>query len=192
MRTEWIRWPPASSSLEAGSAPCSGRVSRSGAIAMSMGTTPDTGSPTPPPGGNPNPNSVGIGGGVATFLSRVDVDRSSVSNNTSSEDGGGLWSRRDVSITRSTVADNTALGETLGALGGGLFLGSPSMTVPYQELDLQRQWCGRCGRNETFLWWGSLQSGQPHGPRGAPSPATTRPNRAAASLTGASSSSEEP
>ena len=79
------------------------------------------------PGGTPNSNSVGIGGGVATFLSRVDVDQSSVSNNTSSEDGGGIWNRRDVSITRSTVANNTALGETLGALGGGLFLGVASI-----------------------------------------------------------------
>jgi predicted outer membrane repeat protein len=37
-----------------------------------------------------NPMSVGIGGGVATFLSRVDVDRSTVSGNSSSEDGGGI------------------------------------------------------------------------------------------------------
>jgi hypothetical protein len=69
---------------------------------------------------------VGIGGGVATFLNRVDVDQGRVINNTSTEDGGGLWNRRDVRITRSTLAQNSALGLTLGALGGGLFLGSPS------------------------------------------------------------------
>jgi hypothetical protein len=69
---------------------------------------------------------IGIGGGVATFLSRVDVDHGTVSNNTSTEDGGGIWNRRDVRITRGTLAQNNALGQTLGALGGGLFLGSPS------------------------------------------------------------------
>jgi hypothetical protein len=71
--------------------------------------------------------SVGIGGGIATFLSRVDIDRSSVSGNSSSEDGGGIWNRRNVSIMRSTVANNTARGETLGALGGGLFQGISSI-----------------------------------------------------------------
>jgi hypothetical protein len=69
---------------------------------------------------------VGIGGGVVAFLSRVDVDRGAVSNNTSTEDGGGIWGRRDVRITHGTLAQNNALGQTLGALGGGLFLGSPS------------------------------------------------------------------
>lgn len=83
--------------------------------------------PDSTPGGNPNSESVGIGGGVATFLSRVDIDQSSVSNNTSSEDGGGIWNRHDVSITGSTVRGNTALGETLGALGGGMFLGISSI-----------------------------------------------------------------
>jgi hypothetical protein len=69
---------------------------------------------------------VGIGGGVVAFLSRVDVDRGTVSNNTSTEDGGGIWARRDVRITHGTLSQNNALGQTLGALGGGLFLGSPS------------------------------------------------------------------
>ena len=80
------------------------------------------------PGGNPNANSVGIGGGVATFLSRIDVNQSTVANNTSSEDGGGLWNVRGVSITRqSAVTGNTARGLTLGSLGGGLFLGPASV-----------------------------------------------------------------
>ena len=60
------------------------------------------------PGGNPNANSVGIGGGVATFLSRIDVNQSTVAKNTSSEDGGGLWNVRGVSITQqSAVTGNT-------------------------------------------------------------------------------------
>jgi hypothetical protein len=71
-----------------------------------------------------NPNSVGVGGAIATLLSPVIVDRSTVVGNTSSEDGGGIWNRLDVSISHSTVAGNTGLGETLGSLGGGLFLGS--------------------------------------------------------------------
>jgi fibronectin-binding autotransporter adhesin len=79
--------------------------------------------PSSVPDGTPNSNSVGIGGGIATFLSRIDVDRSTVANNTSSEDGGGLWNLREVSITRSNVTGNTARGLTLGSLGGGLFLG---------------------------------------------------------------------
>ena len=72
-----------------------------------------------------NPNSVGVGGAIATFLSPVTIDRSTVVGNSASEDGGGIWNRGDVTITRSTVAGNTGLGETLGSLGGGLFLGSP-------------------------------------------------------------------
>ena len=79
-------------------------------------------------GGNPNANSVGIGGGVATFLSRIDVNQSTVAKNTSSEDGGGLWNVRGVSITQqSAVTDNTSRGLTLGSLGGGLFLGPASV-----------------------------------------------------------------
>ena len=104
-----------------------------------------------------NPVPVGVGGGVATILSRVNVDRSTVSNNTSSEDGGGIWNRQDVSITRSTVADNNALGQTLGALGGGLFLGSPSARLAHQAFDLPEQRLG--------IRWGTLQSGQHHRPR---------------------------
>jgi len=77
--------------------------------------------------GIPNANSVGIGGGVATFLSRIDVDRSTVANNTSSEDGGGLWNVRQVSIRGSEITGNTARGMTLGSLGGGLFLGPTSV-----------------------------------------------------------------
>jgi len=46
-----------------------------------------------------------------------------VANNTSSEDGGGLWNDREVAITSSAVTGNTSRGETLGSLGGGLFLG---------------------------------------------------------------------
>lgn len=69
---------------------------------------------------------VGIGGGIATFLGRVEVSNGSVGGNTSTEDGGGVWGRKDVRITRGTLSRNTALGETLGALGGALFLGSPS------------------------------------------------------------------
>jgi hypothetical protein len=69
---------------------------------------------------------VGIGGAVVAFLSRVDVGQGTVSNNTSTEDGGGIWGRRDVRITRGTLAQNNALGQTLGALGGALFLGTPS------------------------------------------------------------------
>jgi hypothetical protein len=73
-----------------------------------------------------NPEPVGIGGAVATILSRIDVDHSTISHNTTTEDGGGLWNRRDVRITHSTIAENHALGLTLSALGGGLFLASPS------------------------------------------------------------------
>jgi hypothetical protein len=72
-----------------------------------------------------NPNSVGVGGAIATFLSPVTIDQSAVVGNSASEDGGGIWNRGDVTITRSTVAGNTGLGETLGSLGGGMFLGSP-------------------------------------------------------------------
>jgi hypothetical protein len=71
-----------------------------------------------------NPNSVGVGGATATLLSPVTVDRSNIVSNSASEDGGGIWNRRDVSITRSHVVGNTGLGQTLGSLGGGLFLGS--------------------------------------------------------------------
>ena len=79
------------------------------------------------PNVTPNSSSVGIGGGVATFLSRIIVDQSTVAGNTSSEDGGGLWNVRGVSITNgSTVTGNTARGLTLGSLGGGLFLGPTS------------------------------------------------------------------
>jgi hypothetical protein len=72
-----------------------------------------------------NPNSVGVGGGIATLLSRVTVDQSAVLNDTASEDGGGIWARRDVSIARSIVSGNIGLGQTLGSIGGGLFLGAP-------------------------------------------------------------------
>ena len=79
------------------------------------------------PNVTPNSSSVGIGGGVATFLSRIIVDQSTVAGNTSSEDGGGLWNVRGVSITSgSFVTGNTARGLTLGSLGGGLFLGPTS------------------------------------------------------------------
>ena len=76
-----------------------------------------------------NPNSVGVGGGVATFLSQVVIDESAVLENASSEDGGGIWTRSNVSISRSTVAGNNGLGETLGSIGGGLFLGSPGQAL---------------------------------------------------------------
>jgi hypothetical protein len=72
-----------------------------------------------------NPNSVGVGGGVVALLSRVVVNESAVLENAASEDGGGIWSLSNVSISRSTVAGNNGLGETLGSIGTGLFLGSP-------------------------------------------------------------------
>jgi hypothetical protein len=71
-----------------------------------------------------NPNSVGVGGAIATLLSPITVDRSTAVGNSSSEDGGGLWTLRGATIMQSTVAGNTGMGETLGSLGGGLFVGS--------------------------------------------------------------------
>jgi hypothetical protein len=71
-----------------------------------------------------NPNSVGVGGGVVALRGRVVVDESAVLENAASEDGGGIWSLGNVSISRSTVAGNNGLGETLGSIGGGLFVGS--------------------------------------------------------------------
>jgi hypothetical protein len=117
--------------LDAGSAP-SGFVVAGGGIGTLQGApVMVTGGSTV--GGNfsglrvdgGNPNSVGVGGATATFLSPVTVDRSTVVGNSSSEDGGGIWTRLGATISHSTVAGNTGLGETLGSLGGGLFLGSP-------------------------------------------------------------------
>ncbi|HEV3121339.1 MAG TPA: hypothetical protein VGY53_05530 [Isosphaeraceae bacterium] len=69
-----------------------------------------------------NPNSVGIGGGLFAFLSTITVDQSLIAGNIATGDGGGIWSRRSLTITGSTVAGNTAFGATQIARGGGLFI----------------------------------------------------------------------
>lgn len=71
---------------------------------------------------------IAVGGGVESFLGRVEVSKGTVNDNIATDDGGGIWSRRDVRITQGTLAGNHALGlgQTLSALGGGLFLGSAS------------------------------------------------------------------
>ena len=111
-----------------------------------------------------NASSVGIGGGVATFLSRVDVSGSSVSGNSSSEDGGGIWNRRDVSITRSTVANNTAPWRDPWRARRRNVSGHLKHTVPHQAFDLHQQRCYWRDRIETLLWRGILQYGRHHSP----------------------------
>ena len=65
-------------------------------------------------------NSAGTGGGIYSVEGDVSVTSSTVSNNTAGLDGGGIFSRRsDVSVTSSTVSNNIA-----GLDGGGVSSGS--------------------------------------------------------------------
>lgn len=81
---------------------------------------------------------VGVGGGIANILGSVQISNGSVSGNTSTEDGGGVWARREVRITRGTLSQNLARGETLGALGGAMFLGSPTTNSLITNSTIQR------------------------------------------------------
>jgi hypothetical protein len=55
----------------------------------------------------------GLGGGIANWSS-LDVNDSTIANNTAFAQGGGVWNARTATITNSTIADNT------GGGGGGV------------------------------------------------------------------------
>jgi hypothetical protein len=58
----------------------------------------------------------GIGGGVYSTIGQITIDGSTISDNSASGDGGGIWSGLSLAITNSTVTGNQSAG-----LGGGIF-----------------------------------------------------------------------
>jgi hypothetical protein len=63
-----------------------------------------------------NATPIGVGGGIFANLGPITIDGSTVSGNTATADGGGIWNGTSLSISNSVVTENQA-----GALGGGIF-----------------------------------------------------------------------
>jgi hypothetical protein len=61
------------------------------------------------------PNN-GIGGGVFSTIGQITIDGSTISDNSASGDGGGIWNGLALAITNSTVTGNHSAGH-----GGGIF-----------------------------------------------------------------------
>jgi hypothetical protein len=61
------------------------------------------------------PNN-GIGGGVFSTIGQITIDGSTISDNSASGDGGGIWSGLSLAITNSSVTGNHSAGH-----GGGIF-----------------------------------------------------------------------
>lgn len=79
-----------------------------------------------------DPDVVSHGGGIdASFEVELTVTDCVISNNQAGDDGGGIYAANGVvSVTRSTISNNRALGQTeIAGLGGGIrFSGSLTMT----------------------------------------------------------------
>ena len=104
------------------------------------------GSEEDPPGGFPDE---GLGGGlyVPVSSSLAVTDSEIVGNRAVS--GGGIWSAGPLTLTRTTVADNVAVGVGAGlGLGGGVSLNNTSTPVTFTNTTF--------GRNEAFGLGGGI------------------------------------
>jgi hypothetical protein len=60
--------------------------------------------------------AIGIGAGIFANLGPITIDGSTISGNTATSDGGGIWNGSSLSISNSLVTQNYAVGQ-----GGGIF-----------------------------------------------------------------------
>jgi hypothetical protein len=60
--------------------------------------------------------AIGIGAGIFANLGPITIDGSTISGNTATSDGGGIWNGSSLSISNSLVNQNHAVGQ-----GGGIF-----------------------------------------------------------------------
>jgi CSLREA domain-containing protein len=99
-----------------------------------------------PPGGFPDE---GLGGGIfVPVSSSLTVTDSEIANNRAIS-GGGIWSAGPLTLTRTTVADNVALGVGPGlGLGGGVGLNNTSTPVTFTNTTF--------GRNEALGFGGGI------------------------------------
>jgi hypothetical protein len=100
---------PSGGSVEIGGGICSvlnGPIEIAGGSAISDNTfASKTGEP-----------AIGDGGGVFANIGSITIDGSTISGNTATGDGGGIWNGTSLSITNSLVTQNQA-----GMSGGGVF-----------------------------------------------------------------------
>ncbi len=70
--------------------------------------------------------ALGVGGGVFSNLGAITVGGATISGNTATGDGGGIWSGVSLTMTQSTVTGNTATGHGGGIFNRGSFTSSGS------------------------------------------------------------------
>ena len=63
----------------------------------------------------------GAGGGVYSNFGAITMDGATVSGNTATTDGGGIWNGGTLLLRNTTVTQNKALGQ-----GGGIFNRNPN------------------------------------------------------------------
>jgi CSLREA domain-containing protein len=82
--------------------------------------------------------SGGQGGGINNGLgTALDIFDSAIVDN-SSDSGGGIWSTGELTITRSLIARNHAVGTGSPAFGGGLFLVSATTATVIENTTIAR------------------------------------------------------
>ncbi len=73
--------------------------------------------------------AVGVGAGIFGNLGSITVDGSTISGNTATGDGGGIWNGSSLSISNSLVIQNQAVGHGGGILNQGAFASSNTSVV---------------------------------------------------------------
>ena len=71
----------------------------------------------------------GVGGGVFANLGPITIDGSTISGNTATSDGGGIWNGTSLSITNSIVTENQAYVHGGGIFNQGTFTSSNTSVV---------------------------------------------------------------